>query len=149
MAARVDYSALRTNQALIVLFLILSFLLDQRWLVGFVAAVMLVGTIWPQYSLFKLLYSSVLRPAGLIKADVHHEEPQPHLFAQALGAIFLLGAVAAFLLSAPLVAWSLSFAVAGLAFVNLFFDFCLGCFIFFQLGRVGLRPELPQWRGNG
>lgn len=144
--SRVDYSALRTNQALIILFLVLGFLLDQRWLVGFVALVMLVGTIWPQYSLFKLFYTSVLGPAGLIKADIHREEAQPHLFAQALGAIFLLAAVTAFLLGAPIVAWVLSLIVAALAFVNLFFDFCLGCFIFFQLARLGVRPELPQWK---
>jgi hypothetical protein len=46
------------------------------------------------------------------------------------------------------VAWGLALTVAALAFVNLFFDFCLGCFIFFQLARVGVRPELPQWRGG-
>lgn len=144
--SRVDHSALRTNQTLIILFLVLGFLLEQRWLVGFVALVMLVGTIRPEFGLFKLFYSAVLKPAGLIKPDVQPDEPQPHLFAQALGALFLMAAVAGFFLNAPLVAWGLSFAVAGLAFVNLFFDFCLGCFIFFQLARVGVRPELPQWR---
>lgn len=146
MTSRVDYSALRTNQALIVIFLVLSFLLEQRWLVGFVALVMLVGTIRPEFGLFKMLYSTVLKPAGLIKPDIQIDEPQPHLFAQSLGALFLLGAVAAFLLNAPIVAWALTFAVAALAFINLFFDFCLGCFIFFQLVRAGVRVELPQWR---
>jgi hypothetical protein len=58
MTGQIDYSALRTNQALIIVFLVLGFLLDQRWLVGFVAAVMLVGTIWPDLGLFKLLYTS-------------------------------------------------------------------------------------------
>lgn len=144
--SRVDHSALRINQALIVLFLLVGFVLEQRWLVGFVAVVMLVGSIRPDLGLFKLLYSAVLKPAGWIKPDVQPDEPQPHLFAQSLGAIFLLAAVAAFLFNVPLVAWVLTFTVAGLAAVNLLFDFCLGCFIFFHLARLGVRPELPQWR---
>jgi hypothetical protein len=148
MNQRVDYSALRTNQALIILFLLLAFLLDQRWLVGFVALVMVVGTVWPQYGLFKLFYATVLAPAGWIKPDLKPDEAQPHLFAQALGGIFLTGAVIAFLAGAPVVGWALSLIVAALAFVNLFFDFCLGCFFFFQLARVGLRPELPSWRNS-
>jgi hypothetical protein len=146
MPGHVDHSALRTNQALIILFILLGFLLDQSWLVGFIVLVMLVGTIWPQWGLFKLLYTTVLRPASLIKPDMKPDEPQPHLFAQALGAIFLIVASAAFLLAAPVLGWVLALIVAALAFVNLFFDFCLGCFFFFQLARLGVRPELPNWR---
>jgi hypothetical protein len=146
MTTKVDQSALRFNQACIITLLALAFLFDQPWLVAFVAAVMLVGTVWPQAGLFKLLYSRVLRPAGILRADVVPDEPQPHLFAQGLGGLMLLVATVALFSGAAAVGWLLAGVVVALAAVNLFLGFCLGCFIFYQLARRGLRLELPLWR---
>lgn len=143
--ARVDHTALKVNQAAIILFTILAFVFDRPWLVAFVAAVMLVGTLIPRAGLFKLFYSHVLKPAGLLKPHLVPDEPQPHLFAQGLGGLFLLLATVAFLLEAPLVGWVLTGIVVALAAINLFFGFCLGCFIFYQLARRGIRLQLPQW----
>jgi hypothetical protein len=36
--------------------------------------------------------------------------------------------------------------VVTLAAVNLFLGFCAGCFMYYQLGRVGIRPNLPTWQ---
>jgi hypothetical protein len=44
MNTKVDQTALKFNQASIILLLVLAFLLDAAWLVAFVAAVMVVGT---------------------------------------------------------------------------------------------------------
>lgn len=143
--ARVDHTALKVNQAAIILFNILAFVFDRPWLVALMAAVMLVGTLIPRAGLFKLFYSHVLKPAGLLKPHLVPDEPQPHLFAQGLGGLFLLLATVAFLLEAPLVGWVLTGIVVALAAINLFFGFCLGCFIFYQLARRGIRLELPQW----
>lgn len=143
--ARVDHTAIKVNQAAIILFTILAFVFDRPWLVAFVAAVMLVGTLIPRAGLFKLFYSHVLKPAGLLKPHLVPDEPQPHLFAQGLGGLFLLLATVAFLLEAPLVGWVLTGIVVALAAINLFFGFCLGCFIFYQLARRGIRLQLPQW----
>jgi len=44
---QVDRTALRVNQASIIGFLVLAFLLDQVWLVAFVCAVMAIGTAIP------------------------------------------------------------------------------------------------------
>ena len=64
---KVDHSALRTNQAFIIGFLSLAFVLDAPLLVAFVAVVMIVGTIWPEAGLFKRIYRHVLRPAGIVR----------------------------------------------------------------------------------
>ncbi|MCB0049376.1 MAG: DUF4395 family protein, partial [Caldilinea sp.] len=42
---KVDQNALKFNQASIILLLVLAFILNAAWLVAFVAAVMLVGTL--------------------------------------------------------------------------------------------------------
>lgn len=144
---KVDQSALKFNQASIILLLVLAFLLDAAWLVAFVAAVMIVGTLWPNAGLFKQIYARGLKPAGLLKANVIADDPQPHLFAQGLGGIFLVLSTAALWLGAPVIGWSLAGIVIALAAINLFLGFCLGCFIYYQLGRRGIKPALPSWQG--
>jgi len=143
---KVDQSALKFNQASIILLLVLAFILNAAWLVAFVAAVMLVGTLWPEAGLFKQIYAKGLKPAGLLKANIVDDDPQPHLFAQGLGGIFLVLSTAALWLGAPVVGWSLAAMVIVLAALNLFLGFCLGCFIYYQLGRVGVKPALPSWQ---
>jgi hypothetical protein len=44
---KVDHSALRTNQVFIIGLLLIAFILDAKWLVAFVAFVMLLGTFAP------------------------------------------------------------------------------------------------------
>ena len=133
---QVDRTALRVNQAFIIGFLALAFLLDQPWLVAFVCAVMAIGTALPQAALFQRIYRDVLRPAGLLKPDVHQEDAAPHRFAQGMGAAVLLIAAIALFVGAPALGWGLSFVVIALAAVNLFFGFCAGCFVYFQLQRL-------------
>ena len=131
-----DRAALRVNQALIIVFLALGFLLSQPWLVAFVCAVMALGTAIPQAALFQRLYRDVLRPAGLLRPDLHEEDAAPHRFAQGMGAaVLLLASLALFAGAAPL-GWGLAFVVIALAAVNLIFGFCAGCFVYFQLARL-------------
>lgn len=143
----VDQTALKYNQASIISLLLLAYLLDQFWLVTFVAAVMLVGTFWPKLALFKLVYARLLKPVGLLAPHRVADQPQPHLFAQGLGGIFLLLSTAAFLLDLSLLGWLLAGIVVVLAAVNLFLGFCLGCFIYYQLARRGIVLNLSAWRG--
>lgn len=133
---QVDRTALRVNQAFIIGFLALAFLLDQPWLVAFVFVVMAIGTAFPQAALFQRIYRDVLRPAGLLKPDVQDEDAAPHRFAQGMGAAVLLIATIALFAGALALGWGLSFVVIALAAVNLFFGFCAGCFVYFQLQRL-------------
>jgi hypothetical protein len=135
-APSLDRNALRVNQAFIILFLALGFLIDQPWLVAFVCAVMAVGTIFPKAALFQRIHRDLLRPAGLLKPDMHAEDAAPHRFAQGMGAAVLLLAVVALFAGAATLGWGLTFVVIALAAVNLIFGFCAGCFVYFQLQRL-------------
>ncbi len=132
----VDRTALRVNQASIIGFLVLAFLLDQPWLVAFVCAVMALGTALPAAALFQRIYRDILRPAGLLKPDLVAESAAPHRFAQGMGAAVLLAATLALFGGALALGWGLAFVVIALAVVNLFFGFCAGCFVYFQLQRL-------------
>jgi hypothetical protein len=140
---KVDHSALRTNQAFIIGLLVVAFVLSWPLLVVFVAAVMLVGTAVPTAGLFKAVYFSVLKPAGIVKPDVKIDNPEPHLFAQGLGGVFLVLATLAFIANVAVVGWALVWIVVALAALNLFVGFCAGCTIYYQLNRLGV-PGFTQ-----
>jgi hypothetical protein len=146
MEQRVDHTALRFNQACIIGLLILAFLIDASWLVAFVAAVMLAGAWQPNAGLFKQVYGRWLKPAGVLKPDIVADEPQPHLFAQGVGGLVLLVSTLALLAGAPVLGWVLAGLVVALAAVNLFWGFCVGCFLYLQLARRGIHFTLPGWR---
>jgi hypothetical protein len=139
MVKKVDTTAIKFNQACIITFTLLAYALDLPWLVLFVGAVLAVGTIWPGAALFQQAYRQVLKPIGLVKPHVIDDDPAPHRFAQGVGATFLgLSSLALLALNAISLGWGLAGLVVVLAAINLFFNFCAGCFVYYQLRRLGL-----------
>jgi hypothetical protein len=138
----VDHSALKVNQAGIVATVLVAFIGSAIWrpllvLIPLLAIVLLLGTFVPQLALFKQVYFKVLKPRGIVKPRPVPDRPEPHNFAQGLGGVFLTVA-SIFLIPLPVVGLALALLVAVLAFVNLAFGYCLGCQIYFQLGKAGL-----------
>lgn len=133
----VDHAALRVNQSAIVLFAVVAFLLNAPWLVLLLCLAMALGTVVPALAPFKAFYFRVLLPAGLVRPDRRADDPAPHQFAQGMGAGVLALAVILFALSATTLAWILVGLVAVLAAVNVLAGFCAGCFVYYQLGRLG------------
>jgi hypothetical protein len=143
-----DRSVLKVGQVFIMggnlLGFILGFVLGVRgaWLLStLVGLIMLAGVANPNLALFKQLYLRVLKPRGIVRPDVHQEDPTPHQFAQVVGGLFLMGATLAFLAGAAPLGWALAWIVIALAFVNFAFDFCVGCQVYFQLDRFHLIPH--------
>lgn len=137
----VDHSALKVNQTGIVLTVLVAFagslfFAPFELLIPLLAVVLIAGTIDPQVALFKQFYFKVLKPSGIVQPRPVADQPEPHNFAQGMGGV--VTALASILLI-PLQPAGLALAllVAVLAFVNLAFGFCLGCQIYFQLGKRG------------
>ncbi|KAB8141835.1 DUF4395 domain-containing protein [Chloroflexia bacterium SDU3-3] len=137
----VDHTQLRFNQACIIVFVALAFILDLPWVVAAVALVLALGTAYPPLGLFQQIYRQWLRPAGLLTPDLRSEDSAPHRFAQGMGAGVLVLASVAFALGAAALGWGLGLVVVVLAAVNLFFGFCAGCFVFFQIQRLRARAS--------
>ncbi len=133
---RVDRTALRVNQGFIVGLLAIGFVLSQPWLAALVATVMLVGTAAPGAALFQQIYHRLLKPTGLLKADIQAEDPAPHRFAQGLGGTVLALGVLALFAGQAIIGWGLVIVVIALAAINLAFGFCAGCFVYFQIQRL-------------
>lgn len=135
----VDHTALRFNQASIILLLALAFVFNLPGLVVFVATIMLVGTFWPSAGLFKLIYHRLFKPAGWLKPKVVPDNPEPHEFAQGVGGIFLvISSVLLLVLKQQILGWILAGFVSALATLNLLARFCVGCFLYYQLNRLGI-----------
>jgi hypothetical protein len=138
----VDVNALKTNQAAIVAIVVLAFVLGTdigAWLIAALAVSLAIGAARPGSGPIQLVYRYALRDTGLIKPNIRQEDPAPHRFAQAMGAI-VLGIAALILFTGASVGWVLAWLVLALALVNLVFAFCTGCFIFLQLRRLGIVP---------
>ena len=138
MTRKVDQSALKVNQGFIIGLLLLAFVLDSVWLVAFVGVVMLLGTAVPSLSLFKRIYQHGLQSAGLVKPNIITDNPEPHRFAQGFGGIVVAFAVLSLLAGITILGWSLVGLVVVLAALNLFLGFCAGCFLYYQLNKLGV-----------
>jgi hypothetical protein len=135
---RVDHSALRVNQAFIIGLLVLAFVLNSPITATFVAAVMLVGTAQPKLALFQGIYRGILKPRGIVKPRVVEDNPEPHRFAQGFGGVVLATGAIALFAGLEALGWALVWLVIGLAALNLFLGFCAGCFVYYQLNRLGV-----------
>jgi hypothetical protein len=143
----VDHSAMRVNQSVLILFLVLAFIVNQPLLVVFSCAVMLAGTIILRKPGFGFVYTAIFKPAGLLKPDVIHDHREPHLFAQGVGGVFLFASSIAFLTGVPTPGWVLSWIVTALAALNLFAGFCVGCAMYYWLNLLhipGFKRSAPQ-----
>jgi hypothetical protein len=138
----VDHSALKVNQTGIVATVVVAFIGSAFFrtllvLIPLLAVVLLVGTFAPQLALFKQIYFKVLKPRGIVRPRPVQDRPEPHNFAQGMGGV-VLAVASAFLVPLPVVGLALALLVAVLAFVNVAFGYCLGCQIYYRLGRAGL-----------
>ncbi len=138
----VDHSALRTNQAVIILGLVLAFVLNFPALAGLIGALMLLGALLKQPA-FGWLYRRALKPLGVLRPDVIADNREPHLFAQGFGGVVLSAGFLALLTGAAALGWGLTWLVIALAALNLFVGFCVGCAVYYWLNRLNV-PGFSQ-----
>jgi hypothetical protein len=135
--SKVDHSSIKTNQAAIILLLLVAFIINQPWLVVIVSLVMLLGTALERPG-FGFLYFGLLKPQGLVKPDVLTDNPEPHRFAQGFGGFVLAVAALALFTGAIVLGWALAWLVIALAALNLFVGFCAGCAMYYWLHRLNM-----------
>ncbi|HVO73429.1 MAG TPA: DUF4395 domain-containing protein [Ignavibacteriaceae bacterium] len=142
MIEKIDKNGIKFNQILIVLLVSVSFITNNPWLLAVTSIIMIIGSIFPEASLFRLIYLNIIKPMRIMKPHFAQESNAPHLFAHGFGGIVLLISfiILQFINSqyALITGWSIALIVAVLAFINITLNFCTGCFIYFQLQKSGL-----------
>jgi ABC-type uncharacterized transport system permease subunit len=150
---RVDTHLLKFSQAGTVLLTALAFLFQQPIITLIGCAVLGLSAAVPAVGPFRLLYRGVVLPLHLWQPRLVEDDPAPHRFAQGVGAIFLLASsLLLFLTQAFVPGWTLDLIVFFLSGLNLTVGFCMGCFVYYHLGRLGLMPRTRyeggfHWRG--
>lgn len=150
---QVDVRLLKFSQACTVLLTALAFITQQSWLVVVAAAALALSAAIPAAGPFRLLYRGVLVPLHVLTPRTVEDDPAPHRFAQAVGAVFLVVSSAVlFGTQATALGWALDLVVFALSTLNFTVGFCAGCFVYYHLGRLGVLPRVRysggfHWRG--
>lgn len=134
---KVDHSALKTNQLIIISLNIAAFVFDLPILAAVVALAMGFGSLIKKPG-FGFVYSSLLKPRGWMKPDVLDDNPEPHRFAQFVGFLFMTAGSVSLFLGSALLGWTLVWVVVALAALNAFGGFCVGCAMYYWLVRLNV-----------
>jgi hypothetical protein len=134
---KVDHSALKVNQIVIIILNVLAFVFNLPILTVIVAAFLGIGSLL-KIPAFGFVYKNALKPWGVVKPDVLDDNPEPHRFAQLVGFIFETGAALSLYLGAPLLGWALVWIMVALPALNAFGGFCVGCAVYYWLGKVNV-----------
>ena len=142
-AHMLDQSGLKTGQALTIILLLVGFVLNVWPLIAFVAIAQLLGALALPFAPYRLAYQYVVKPSGLVKPNPQPDNPEPHRFAMLVGALFNGAATIALLAGASVIGWALVWIVIALANLNFWLSFCLGCWMYYRLNRLGV-PGFTQ-----
>ena len=150
---RVDRNQGKFSQACTVLLVALAFAFQSPVIVAIAAISLALNALAHRISPYSLLYKGVVVPSGLLKPKIVEDDPNPHRFASAIGMVFLVASTI-LLIFTPFktVGWVLDLTIFVLSGINLTVGFCLGCFMYYHLGRLGLLPKVRyeggfHWRG--
>jgi hypothetical protein len=135
ISAVIDARGPRFSAAITVLVLAAALVTQSLSLIAFQLAVFLIGaTKGPQFTPYAFLFKNLIKPR--LKGEFVPEDVRPPQFAQAVGFIFTVVAVAGLLTGATIVfTIATSFALAA-AFLNTAFNYCLGCEFYLILLRA-------------
>lgn len=149
----VDRNQGKFSQACTVLLVALAFIFQWPAVVAIAAICLALSAFAHQISPYSLLYKGVVVPLGLLKPKMVEDDPSPHRFASGIGMVFLTAStLLLFFTPFTTLGWVLDLIILVLSGINLTVGFCLGCFMYYHLGRLGLLPKVRyeggfHWRG--
>ena len=107
----------------------------NAWFIVAQAIVFAIGAFkGPQFTPYAFIYKTVVKPR--LKGEVPTEEVKPPQFAQKVGLLFALVAIAGAATGLDLLFTIAVAGALGAAFLNAAFNFCLGCEIYLLLLRA-------------
>jgi hypothetical protein len=139
----VDPRGQRFAAAVTTLVLAAVLVTESVWLLAFQAAVFAAGALaGVRRSPYAFAFARAIRPR--LGPPAHTEAPQPPRFAQAVGLLFAVVALAGFGSGLPALGLAATALALAAAFLNAAFGFCLGCEMYLLIRRTF--PEHPSNR---
>ena len=131
----IDARGPRFSAALTTVVLALALVTGWVWLATLQAVVFAIGAIkGPQFTPYAFIYRRLIKPR--LKSPLRTEDVRPPQFAQSIGLLFALVALAGDATGTPVVFTVAVAAALAAAFLNAAFDFCLGCQVYLLLARL-------------
>jgi hypothetical protein len=107
----------------------------NAWFIVAQAVVFAIGAFkGPQYTPYAYIYKFAVKP--FLKGEIPTEEVKPPQFAQKVGLLFALVAIAGAIFDIEALVIGAVAMALGAAFLNAAFNFCLGCEIYLLLLRA-------------
>jgi hypothetical protein len=107
----------------------------NAWFIVAQAVVFAIGAFkGPQYTPYAYIYKFAVKP--FLKGEVPTEEVKPPQFAQKVGLLFAVVAIAGAIFDIEALVIGAVAMALGAAFLNAAFNFCLGCEIYLLLLRA-------------
>ena len=131
----IDARGPRFGAAITTTVLAIALVTQSTWLLAAQGLVFLIGAVrGPQFTPYAFIFKTLVKPS--LKKEAPTEDVRPPQFAQSVGLLFALVAIAGALFGIEaLVVGAVSMAL-GAAFLNAAFNFCLGCEIYLLLLRA-------------
>ncbi len=108
---------------------------NNLWIILFQAVIFAVGAYkGPQFTPYAFLFKKLIKPR--LKGAAIPEDVRPPQFAQSVGFLFAIVAIAGAIAGVDLIFTAAVAMALGAAFLNAAFNYCLGCEIYLLLLRA-------------
>lgn len=131
----IDARGPRFSAAITTVVLAVALATSNIWLIVAQSIVFAIGAFrGPQFTPYSAVFKKLVKPR--LKSSVVTEDVRPPQFAQRVGLVFALIAIAGSLAGIPAIfTLATSFALAA-AFLNAAFNYCLGCEMYLAILRL-------------
>ena len=133
----VDHAEIKLGQILTIIFSCTALLLQNTLPLFILGGIFLLSGTVRKLSPFSLFYRWIIHPMGIMKSDYRLDNIQPHKFGQLIG-VFTVGIALLFIQFGYFITgWSIVVVLVTLTVIS-YSGWCIGCFMYYQLNRMGL-----------
>lgn len=138
MTNHVDHAEIKFGQLLTIGISAAALVLQDSLTLMLLGVVFLLSGSVRGISPFSVLYRRVIQPQGLMRSDYRLDNIQPHKFGQLIGALTVAIALGLIEYGYPITGWGVVVVLILLTAIS-YAGWCIGCFLYYQLNRLGLR----------
>jgi len=138
MSNYVDHAEIKLGQLIAIAISVYALLWQDVQSLYVLMLLFLLGGTIRQISPVSLVYRGVVSPLNIMRSDYRLDNIQPHKFGQLVGVLTVALALALIELEYSQVGWLIVGVLILLTLVS-YIGWCIGCFMYYQLNRLGLR----------
>ncbi|MDH5426400.1 MAG: DUF4395 domain-containing protein [Gammaproteobacteria bacterium] len=135
--SHVDHAEIKMGQVLTIIISTIALLLQDPLPLMLLGVVFLLSGTVRVLSPFSMFYRWLIQPVGIMTSDYRLDNIQPHKFGQLVGALTIAISLMFMQLGYPMTGWGIVVVLIILTVIS-YAGWCIGCFMYYQLNRIGL-----------